>query len=193
MLPQLEAATTIAVRDAVLVNDRSDQGLGELVVDRGAGRCGVTLDGEALWRDVELERHVAGGVRADEEMAQLGDGDPEIVDLLVVEPRTARRVRRRETCEPEVLRRRRDDERDALVSRHGDGTIPLRQRRECETRGLTVDREGKSRAMEFVLWVIAVILVVSGIVTMFRGQMGYGVLLIVVGLLVGPGGVSVFT
>ena len=47
--------------------------------------------------------------------------------------------------------------------------------------------------MEFVLWVLAVILVVSGIVTMFRGQMGYGLLLIVVGLLVGPGGVSVFT
>lgn len=47
--------------------------------------------------------------------------------------------------------------------------------------------------MEFVLWVLAVILVVSGIVTMFRGQMGYGLVLIVVGLLVGPGGVSVFT
>ena len=47
--------------------------------------------------------------------------------------------------------------------------------------------------MEIILWVLAVILVVSGIVTMFRGQMGYGLLLIVVGLLVGPGGVSVFT
>ena len=47
--------------------------------------------------------------------------------------------------------------------------------------------------MEFVLWVIAVVLVISGVVTMFRGAVAAGVLLIVVGLLVGPGGVSVFT
>ena len=45
--------------------------------------------------------------------------------------------------------------------------------------------------MLFVLWLIAVVLVVWGIVTLFRGQVLYGVLLIVVGLLVGPGGVSV--
>jgi hypothetical protein len=47
--------------------------------------------------------------------------------------------------------------------------------------------------MEFVLWIIAVILVISGIVALVRGAVGYGILLIVVGLLVGPGGVSVFT
>jgi hypothetical protein len=47
--------------------------------------------------------------------------------------------------------------------------------------------------MEFVLWLIAVILVVSGIVTIVRGAVLYGVVLIVVGLLVGPGGVSLFT
>lgn len=47
--------------------------------------------------------------------------------------------------------------------------------------------------MEFVLWIIAVILVVSGIVSLFRGQMLWGAALIVIGLLVGPGGVSVFT
>jgi hypothetical protein len=47
--------------------------------------------------------------------------------------------------------------------------------------------------MEFILWILAVILVVSGIVSLFRGQVLWGVLLIVVGLLVGPGGVSVFT
>jgi len=35
--------------------------------------------------------------------------------------------------------------------------------------------------------------VVSGIVSLFRGQVLWGVLLIVVGLLVGPGGVSIFT
>ena len=47
--------------------------------------------------------------------------------------------------------------------------------------------------MEFVLWIIAVILVVSGIVALVRGQFLWGIVLIVVGLLVGPGGVSVFT
>ncbi|RZT16803.1 hypothetical protein EV649_4336 [Kribbella sp. VKM Ac-2569] len=47
--------------------------------------------------------------------------------------------------------------------------------------------------MEFVLWIIAVILVVSGIVSLFRGQMIWGAALIVLGLLVGPGGVSLFT
>ncbi len=47
--------------------------------------------------------------------------------------------------------------------------------------------------MEFVLWLIAVILVIAGIVSLFRGAVAAGIVLIVVGLLVGPGGVSVFT
>jgi hypothetical protein len=45
----------------------------------------------------------------------------------------------------------------------------------------------------FILWIVAVILVVSGIFSMFRGEMLRGIVLIVVGLLVGPGGVSIFT
>ena len=47
--------------------------------------------------------------------------------------------------------------------------------------------------MAFILWILAVILVVSGIVTIFRGQLLFGIVLIIVGLLVGPGGVSLFT
>jgi hypothetical protein len=47
--------------------------------------------------------------------------------------------------------------------------------------------------MAFLLWLIAVFLVISGIVTLVRGQVAVGVALIIVGLLVGPGGVSVFT
>ncbi len=46
--------------------------------------------------------------------------------------------------------------------------------------------------MEFVLWLIAVVLVLTGIVTLVRGEVAFGIVLIVVGLLVGPGGVSVF-
>ena len=44
-----------------------------------------------------------------------------------------------------------------------------------------------------LLWILAVVLVIAGIVTIVRGQMLFGIVLIVVGLLVGPGGVSVFT
>jgi hypothetical protein len=45
--------------------------------------------------------------------------------------------------------------------------------------------------MEFILWLIAVILVVVGIGALLRREIVWGVLLIVVGLLVGPGGVSI--
>jgi hypothetical protein len=45
----------------------------------------------------------------------------------------------------------------------------------------------------FILWLIAVILVISGIVAAIRGAVLYGIALIIIGLLVGPGGVSVFT
>jgi hypothetical protein len=46
--------------------------------------------------------------------------------------------------------------------------------------------------MYLLLWLIAVALVIWGIVTIVRGSVLYGVLLIVLGLLVGPGGVSLF-
>ena len=47
--------------------------------------------------------------------------------------------------------------------------------------------------MEFILWILAVVLVISGIVSLVRGQVLWGIALIIVGLLVGPGGVSIFT
>ncbi len=47
--------------------------------------------------------------------------------------------------------------------------------------------------MAFILWLLAVILVIWGIVTLVRGQVLMGIVLIIVGLLVGPGGVSLFT
>jgi hypothetical protein len=46
--------------------------------------------------------------------------------------------------------------------------------------------------MLFLLWIIAVILVIAGIVQLVKGQMLMGIVLIIVGLLVGPGGVSIF-
>ena len=49
------------------------------------------------------------------------------------------------------------------------------------------------RTMGLILWIIAAILVIAGIVSLFRGQLLWGAALIVIGLLVGPGGVSIFT
>jgi hypothetical protein len=47
--------------------------------------------------------------------------------------------------------------------------------------------------MATLLWLIAVVLVISGIyVLIARRELLFGIVLIVVGLLVGPGGVSIF-
>ena len=43
-----------------------------------------------------------------------------------------------------------------------------------------------------VLWIIAAILVIIGIVQLIQGQVILGIVLIVVGCLVGPGGYSLF-
>jgi len=43
-----------------------------------------------------------------------------------------------------------------------------------------------------LLWIIAAILVIAGIVTLLRGAVVGGIVLIIVGLLIGPGGVSIF-
>ena len=47
--------------------------------------------------------------------------------------------------------------------------------------------------MATLLWILAVGLVVAGIVAIVRRQLLWGIVLIIVGLLVGPGGVSLFT
>lgn len=47
--------------------------------------------------------------------------------------------------------------------------------------------------MDIVLWVIAAILVVAGVVSLVRKQWVWGAVMVVLGLLVGPGGVSLFT
>lgn len=43
-----------------------------------------------------------------------------------------------------------------------------------------------------ILFIIAAILVIAGIVELFQGQVILGVILIIVGLIVGPGGYSIF-
>lgn len=49
-----------------------------------------------------------------------------------------------------------------------------------------------SNAVATLLWIVAVVLVIVGIVTAVRGEVLSGVVMIIVGLLLGPGGVSLF-
>lgn len=51
---------------------------------------------------------------------------------------------------------------------------------------------GNEGRMRLLLWLIAAVLVIAGIVQLFQGQIILGIVLIVVGLLVGPGGYSIF-
>lgn len=46
--------------------------------------------------------------------------------------------------------------------------------------------------MGLLLFILAAILVISGIVTIVRGQVLWGIVLIVVGLAVGPGGWTIY-
>lgn len=42
------------------------------------------------------------------------------------------------------------------------------------------------------LWIIAAVLVISGVVSLIKGNVIGGLVMIVIGLLIGPGGVSIF-
>jgi hypothetical protein len=58
------------------------------------------------------------------------------------------------------------------------------------TLGMIAARGGGNT--DTILWVIAAVLVIAGIVALLRGAILGGIALIVIGLLVGPGGVSIF-
>lgn len=51
-------------------------------------------------------------------------------------------------------------------------------------------QEANEQTTDTILWIIAAVLVIAGIVAIVRSQVLWGIVLIVVGLLVGPGGVS---
>ena len=57
---------------------------------------------------------------------------------------------------------------------------------------LLAQNGGNEGATDTILWIIAAILVIAGIVTLVRGGVVLGIILIIAGLLVGPGGVSLF-
>ena len=53
-------------------------------------------------------------------------------------------------------------------------------------------KAGCAGGVSTILWVIAVVLVIAGIVTILRGGLLGGIALIVIGLIIGPGGFSLF-
>jgi len=47
--------------------------------------------------------------------------------------------------------------------------------------------------MAWILWILAVILVIAGIAALLRREYLWGIVLVIIGFAVGPGGVSLFT
>lgn len=100
----------------------------------------------------------------------------------------------------EAVRRRRFCEMAASAQRFQPRARALQPHRESLharvwTSELGVSdrhRNERQRKMVSILWLLAVILVIAGVVIAIRGQVLGGIALVVVGLLIGPGGVSVF-
>jgi hypothetical protein len=57
---------------------------------------------------------------------------------------------------------------------------------------LPILAQANEGATDTILWIIAAVLVIAGIVSIIRGGVLWGIILIIAGLLVGPGGVSLF-
>jgi hypothetical protein len=57
----------------------------------------------------------------------------------------------------------------------------------------TIAARKEALMFHLLLWILAVLIGIWGVVTLTRGQILVGIVLIIVALLVGPGGVSVFT
>jgi hypothetical protein len=61
-----------------------------------------------------------------------------------------------------------------------------------EKEGIMLSLLAMTGGAATLLWIIAAIVVIAGIVTLIRGGVLAGVVLIIAGLLIGPGGVSIF-
>jgi len=53
-------------------------------------------------------------------------------------------------------------------------------------------REGKGDMNQNVLWIIAVVIAVIGVIVLISGSVLWGIILLVLAALVGPGGYSIF-
>jgi hypothetical protein len=56
----------------------------------------------------------------------------------------------------------------------------------------TVTTKERDTPMAFILWIIAVVIAIYGILRLVRGDILIGIVLLVVAALVGPGGYSIF-
>jgi uncharacterized protein YqgC (DUF456 family) len=52
---------------------------------------------------------------------------------------------------------------------------------------------GYSEGMTILLWLLAVVLVITGLVMLVQGSIIAGIAVMILGFLVGPGGVSLFS
>jgi hypothetical protein len=75
------------------------------------------------------------------------------------------------------------------LSGHSDG---IRRKKGGQRVEFLIAAKACGGGVTTILWIIAAILVIAGIVTLVRGAFLYGIALIIVGLLIGPGGVSIF-
>jgi hypothetical protein len=81
---------------------------------------------------------------------------------------------------------------DSIAASSSGASTPHHQRQHRRPRPTPAGPERTVPMNSTVLFVIAAILVIVGIVQLFQGQIILGVVLIVAGLLVGPGGYSLF-
>ena len=79
------------------------------------------------------------------------------------------------------------------VIRQAYSVFHLRRSAGLTSRFSLSARRVSRSAWTLILWILAVVLVVAGILALFRRQILWGIVLIIVGLLVGPGGVSIFS
>ena len=76
--------------------------------------------------------------------------------------------------------------RGRALAPYPDGAAAMRRAPCLHARG----PGGYTSVMYTLLWIIAAVLVIAGIVGIVRGEIVWGIALIVAGLLIGPGGVS---
>jgi hypothetical protein len=79
------------------------------------------------------------------------------------------------------------------ASADGDlGEVPVDERRPNEKENVMLELLALSGTAATLLWIVAAVLVIAGIVWIVRGSVAAGIVMIIVGLLIGPGGVSIF-
>jgi hypothetical protein len=76
----------------------------------------------------------------------------------------------------------------------GQGPLGARRRLTGRRSGHTINNPSKETPVmsATVLWIIAAILVIVGIVQLIQGQIILGIVLLIAACLVGPGGYSIF-